>query len=209
VNILDFIRSLEAAKVSPEKIVLALKEHELLKKEATRQRVKKHRENNKPVTKSVLHENSTIKNDLSLNINETVTKAVLHDGDGEKPLNNNDAVTESALQPSISITYLSKKEESKKEESKKESKITATRFFLTTCPPEWILHCKQKRPDLEPLETFDAFRDWWIAQPGSKGLKLDWFATWRTWVRNQKTNSQSRYAKPIPQAPKRAGVTVL
>jgi hypothetical protein len=27
------------------------------------------------------------------------------------------------------------------------------------------------------------FRDYWIAQPGVKGTKLDWEATWRNWVR--------------------------
>lgn len=27
------------------------------------------------------------------------------------------------------------------------------------------------------------FVDYWIAVPGAKGVKLDWFATWRNWVR--------------------------
>lgn len=30
------------------------------------------------------------------------------------------------------------------------------------------------------------FRDFWIAQAGSKGVKLDWAATWRRWVRTAK-----------------------
>lgn len=29
----------------------------------------------------------------------------------------------------------------------------------------------------------EAFKDWWSAAAGSKGVKLDWDATWRTWVR--------------------------
>lgn len=29
----------------------------------------------------------------------------------------------------------------------------------------------------------DKFRDYWAAQPGAKGRKLDWEATWRNWVR--------------------------
>lgn len=29
----------------------------------------------------------------------------------------------------------------------------------------------------------EKFKDWWAAQPGQKGVKLDWQATWRTWVR--------------------------
>ena len=51
-------------------------------------------------------------------------------------------------------------------------------------PKEWFLFCKQERPDLEPLITFNKFQDYWISQAGQKGVKLDWFATWRNWVRN-------------------------
>lgn len=29
----------------------------------------------------------------------------------------------------------------------------------------------------------DQFRDYWISKPGAAGVKLDWPATWRTWVR--------------------------
>lgn len=29
----------------------------------------------------------------------------------------------------------------------------------------------------------DRFRDYWAAQPGQKGVKTDWPATWRNWVR--------------------------
>ncbi|MGR9087307.1 MAG: hypothetical protein ACU841_09570 [Gammaproteobacteria bacterium] len=33
--------------------------------------------------------------------------------------------------------------------------------------------------------VFARFRDYWIAQPGAKGRKLDWQATWRNWVRSE------------------------
>lgn len=33
----------------------------------------------------------------------------------------------------------------------------------------------------------DTFRDYWVAQPGQKGIKLDWAATWRNWVRRGRT----------------------
>lgn len=29
----------------------------------------------------------------------------------------------------------------------------------------------------------ESFRDYWAAQPGSKGIKTDWQATWRNWCR--------------------------
>ena len=60
-------------------------------------------------------------------------------------------------------------------------------------PEEWFLFCKQERPDLEPLMTFNKFQDYWISQAGQKGVKLDWFATWRNWVRNSKTAKPNLY----------------
>ena len=52
-------------------------------------------------------------------------------------------------------------------------------------PVEWHAFCKQERPDLLPRQVFDEFKDYWIAQPGQKGVKTDWDATWRNWVRRQ------------------------
>jgi uncharacterized protein YdaU (DUF1376 family) len=52
-------------------------------------------------------------------------------------------------------------------------------------PDDWISFCQTERPDLHPHKIFDGFKDYWVAAP--KGVKLDWTATWRNWVRNQKT----------------------
>ena len=30
------------------------------------------------------------------------------------------------------------------------------------------------------------FKDYWISLPGAKGVRLDWLATWRNWIRNQR-----------------------
>lgn len=46
--------------------------------------------------------------------------------------------------------------------------------------------CKGQRPDLRISEVASRFYDHWIAQPGAKGRKSDWSATWRNWVRNEK-----------------------
>jgi hypothetical protein len=35
----------------------------------------------------------------------------------------------------------------------------------------------------QALAQLEAFRDWWAAAPGQKGVKADWPATWRTWCR--------------------------
>lgn len=42
----------------------------------------------------------------------------------------------------------------------------------------------------------EKFKDWWAAAAGAKGVKLDWSATWRTWVRRaDKTLSAPSTAK--------------
>jgi uncharacterized protein YdaU (DUF1376 family) len=51
-------------------------------------------------------------------------------------------------------------------------------------PKEWADFCQQTRPELHPTKIFDQFKDYWVSQAGQKGVKLDWFATWRNWVRN-------------------------
>jgi uncharacterized protein YdaU (DUF1376 family) len=61
-----------------------------------------------------------------------------------------------------------------------------TRFDLISIPEDWVLFCKKERSDLNPTVVFDGFRDYWVSVPGQKGVKLDWTATWRNWIRNQK-----------------------
>jgi hypothetical protein len=42
----------------------------------------------------------------------------------------------------------------------------------------------------------EKFRDYWIAQPGQKGVKANWFSTWKNWCRTARERSASRYGKP-------------
>jgi hypothetical protein len=48
-------------------------------------------------------------------------------------------------------------------------------------------------PDLIASET-EKFMDYWPAQPGARGVKLDWQATWRNWIRRA-TESPPPYAQ--------------
>jgi len=50
----------------------------------------------------------------------------------------------------------------------------------------------------------DQFWDYWTAQPGQKGVKLDWNATWRNWVRRSKTFTKSSSKKSGESDPERA-----
>ena len=77
-------------------------------------------------------------------------------------------------------------------ETKKEKKILGKRLASDSClTKEWEDFCVKTRPELQPTKTFDQFKDYWIAQAGQKGVKLDWFATWRNWVRSTNAPKQN------------------
>jgi len=38
----------------------------------------------------------------------------------------------------------------------------------------------------------EVFHDYWIAQAGSKGIKADWQATWRNWIRRKATSPNNK-----------------
>lgn len=58
-------------------------------------------------------------------------------------------------------------------------------------PQEFIDFCNKERPDLNANLIAEQFKDYWISVAGSKGIKRNWIATWRNWVRNQKQNQSS------------------
>lgn len=73
-------------------------------------------------------------------------------------------------------------------------------------PADWtpsdedMAFCQTERPDLTVASTASRFRDYWIAQPGAKGKKTDWPATWRNWVRNER-QQQARASPAGYQTP--------
>ena len=75
---------------------------------------------------------------------------------------------------------------------------TATRG--ARLPADWkpnaelVAWSKAERPDLELRKVFEEFKDYWSSLPGSKGVKLDWDATWRNWVRKQ-TAAKASFAQ--------------
>ena len=64
-------------------------------------------------------------------------------------------------------------------------------WFLTKAMGDWAT---QERPDLDVRQVAEQFKDYWVAQAGQKGVKLDWDATWRNWVRNTKAVKSNPYA---------------
>jgi len=67
------------------------------------------------------------------------------------------------------------------------SRLANDLFF----PKEWCDFLVEQRPELNAQKTFDQFKDYWISQAGQKGVKLDWFATWRNWVRSTNAPKQN------------------
>jgi uncharacterized protein YdaU (DUF1376 family) len=71
-------------------------------------------------------------------------------------------------------------------------KSKAESALASRLPADWMPSVNDEdflrleRPDLLVDATASRFRDYWIAQPGVKGRKVDWPATWRNWVRNER-----------------------
>ena len=88
------------------------------------------------------------------------------------------------------------KEEPKGSSKKKVSDKRGTRLPETwTLPEDWASEAFQYRTPNgeyltaeEILHEADKFRDYWIAQPGTKGTKLNWKSTWANWLRNGAAN---------------------
>ncbi len=55
---------------------------------------------------------------------------------------------------------------------------------------EWAMQDSRQASEWVRIEA-EKFRDYWIAQPGTKGTKLDWEATWRNWVRSARKAAPS------------------
>ena len=112
----------------------------------------------------------------------------------------------SAGKPAIAIAG-DPSEDPSGEEKRRAPASRGSRLTLTALPDEWKTWAQTERPDLNPVATWDAFADYWRAKPGKDGLKLDWLATWRNWVRRERAagpgpgQGQYRAAGPVPSGP--------
>lgn len=61
----------------------------------------------------------------------------------------------------------------------------------------------ERRPDLDAELVAEGFRDYWLAKAGRDGLKADWPATWRQWVRRQDAPPKRAQPPPARAAPTR------
>jgi hypothetical protein len=84
-------------------------------------------------------------------------------------------------------------------EVKRSKERTTPVVRATRLPPDWRLPDDWKtwtfavRKDWTPegvVRLSIGFRDYWIGVAGAKGLKQDWNATWRNWVRRTEKEPQ-------------------
>lgn len=61
-------------------------------------------------------------------------------------------------------------------------------WFLPAEWGEWALRYGWARKEIE--EAAECFRDYWIAKSGKDATKIDWFATWRNWIRNSRKSGR-------------------
>lgn len=69
-------------------------------------------------------------------------------------------------------------------------------FHATAEMIEWA---RKETPLVGAKETA-TFIDYWRAQPGQRGVKLDWPATWRNWMRRAQADAESRAQRGQPRA---------
>ena len=79
--------------------------------------------------------------------------------------------------PSVEVAHTSVSSKHTKKEPQ------GSRFTIEELPDEWFSECRRIQPKADPHKVFEEFRDHWISQPGAKGRKSDWTATWRNWCR--------------------------
>ena len=91
-------------------------------------------------------------------------------------------------QVAIPETETERETETEKKAKQQRGSRLPTDFLF---PKEWADFCIQQRPDLNLQNTFDSFKDFWISKAGAGGVKLDWFATWRNWIRSQSVQKQA------------------
>lgn len=58
---------------------------------------------------------------------------------------------------------------------------------------------REDAPDVDHRAEHKVFIDYWIAQPGQKGVKTDWEATWRNWMRRKQSDLDARTSRLTPE----------
>ena len=92
------------------------------------------------------------------------------------------------------------------QELKARAGATPAKSRGTRLPTDWspdadlTAWAKAERPDVDLITELAKFRDHWKSAPGAKGVKLDWDATFRNWIRSARDGPPARAAGKPPIA---------
>jgi uncharacterized protein YdaU (DUF1376 family) len=94
----------------------------------------------------------------------------------------------------------SRKREAKASPKKDRGSRLSPDWFLPVEWGEWALSEGMDRQQIRA--EADKFRDYWLARAGPQGVKLDWAATWRNWIRTARDRKNGNRTS-APQGGKR------
>ena len=121
-------------------------------------------------------------------VSDSSTMRVAKHRNKKKQVSNADETLQKRLSNAID-TDTDTEQIQKRVNNKRGSRL-AQDWFLSKSMGDWAT---QERPDLDVRQVAEQFKDYWVAQAGQKGVKLDWDATWRNWVRNTKAVKPNPY----------------
>ena len=55
-------------------------------------------------------------------------------------------------------------------------------------------------PNIDLRAEHRKFIDYWISEPGQRGTKLDWNATWRNWIRRSRPSHSNGKPSGVDKA---------
>jgi general stress protein YciG len=104
--------------------------------------------------------------------------------------NENEAPASSLLKQKPNETE-AKTETETETETTTSNEVERTRKRGSRLSEEWlpssesVATIKRDAPDVDSKAEHATFIDYWIAQPGQKGVKTNWDSTWRNWMRRK------------------------
>lgn len=120
---------------------------------------------------------------------ENELKTICNLAENEKNLNEINDSEAARLQP-IPYPYPDSIKEREANASPKKSRGSRLDCDMLL-PLEWRTFAETEgHPD--PQREWQKFTDYWRAKPGAAGVKLDWMATWRNWIRKEVEHGKSR-----------------
>jgi hypothetical protein len=73
--------------------------------------------------------------------------------------------------------------------TKRGTRLDPTKFVIT---PDMVTWAREHTPAVDGRAATAAFIDYFTSLPGQRGLKLDWVATWRNWMRTEQDRAARR-----------------